>query len=115
MQDLVIQLHNTRYRLAQYETADGSYVTGQLPAGIRDGHWGQDLHSFILHQYHHQHVTQPLLLEYLRDLDVDISSGQISHLLTHKLDEFHEEKAEIRLCCKDGPRSGKKPLWLKTG
>jgi hypothetical protein len=95
VQDLVIQLHNTCYRLAQYETADGRYVTGNLPAGIRDGHWGNTLHSFIVHQYHHQHVTQPLLLEYLRDLGVDISSGQLSHLLTHKLDEFHEEKAEI--------------------
>ena len=95
VQDLVIQLHNTRYRLAQYETADGGYVTGKLPAGIRDGHWGQELHSFILYHYHHQHVTQPLLLEFLRDLGVDISSGQLSHLLTQKLDEFHEEKAEI--------------------
>jgi hypothetical protein len=95
VQDLVIQRHNTCYRLAQYETADGHYVTGKLPAGIRDGHWGKELNSFILHQYHHQHVTQPLLLAYLRDLGVDISSGELSHLLTQKLDEFHEEKAEI--------------------
>ncbi len=95
VQDLVIQSHNTCYRLAQYETAEGHYVTGKLPAGIRDGHWGQELHSFILYQYHHQHVTQPLLLEYLRDLSVDISSGELSNLLTQKLDEFHEEKAEI--------------------
>ncbi len=95
VQDLVIQIHNTCYRLAHYETADGRYVTGKLPAGIRDGHWGKELQSFILYQYHQQHVTQPLLLEYLRDLGVDISSGELSHLLTGKLDEFHEEKAEI--------------------
>ena len=95
VQDLVIQVHNTCYRLAQHETADGRYVAGKLPASIRDGHWGRELHSFILYQYHQQHVTQPLLLEYLRDLGVDISSGELSHLLTRKLDEFHEEKAEI--------------------
>ncbi len=95
VQDLVIQLHNTCYRLAQYETADGHYVAGKLPAGIRDGHWGMELLAFILYQYHQQHVTQPLLLEYLRDLGVDISSGQLSHLLTLKLDEFHQEKAEV--------------------
>ncbi|MCP4407331.1 MAG: transposase, partial [Gammaproteobacteria bacterium] len=58
-------------------------------------HWGQELNSFILYQYHQQHVTQPLLLEYLHDLGVDISSGQLSNLLTLKLDEFHEEKADI--------------------
>jgi hypothetical protein len=95
VQDLVIQLHNTCYRLAQYETPEGHYVTGQLPAGIRDGHWGKELTSFVLYQYHQQHVTQPLLLEYLHDLGVDISRGQLSQLLTHKLDEFHEEKAGI--------------------
>ncbi len=95
VQDLVIQIHNTCYRLAQYETADGSYVTGKLPPGIRDNHWGIDLNSFILYQYHHQHVTQPLLLEQLHDMGVDISSGELSNLLTQKLDAFHEEKAEI--------------------
>ena len=95
VQDLDIQLHNTRYRLAQYETTDGGYMTGKLPAGIRDGHWGHELHRFILYHYHHQQVTQPLLLEFLRDLGVDISSGQLSHLLTRKLDPFHEEKADI--------------------
>ncbi len=51
VQDLVIQIHNIRYRLVQYKTADGSYVTGQLPGGIRDGHWEQELHSFILYHY----------------------------------------------------------------
>ena len=95
VQDLEIQLHNTCYRLAQYETADGHYVTGTLPPGIRDSHWGETLNRFILYQYHQQHVTQPLLLEFLHDLGVDISSGELSHLLTRKLDEFHEEKAEI--------------------
>ncbi len=61
VQDIVIKLHNTRYLLAQYETEDGKYMTSQLPKGMT-GHWGSTLHSYILHQYHHQHVTQPLLL-----------------------------------------------------
>ena len=33
LQDLVIEPCNTRYRLARYRTPDGSYLTGQLPAG----------------------------------------------------------------------------------
>jgi hypothetical protein len=48
--------------------------------------------AFILYQYHHQHVTQPLLLEQIRDLGVDISSGKLSHILTEDLDDFHAEK-----------------------
>lgn len=97
VQDLKIQPHNTRFRLAQYETPDGHYVTGQLPTGISSGHWGSTLHSFILYQYHHQHVTQPLLLEQLHSYGMDISSGQLSHLLTEgeRLEPFHQEKASV--------------------
>jgi len=95
VQDLIIRPHNVRYRLAQYETPDGHYVTGQLPEGIRGGHWGSTLHSYILYQYHHQHVTQPLLLEQLRDFEVDISSGQLSNLITEQLEGFHTEKDSL--------------------
>ena len=79
VQDLVIQLHTTCSRLAQYEPADGRSIVGKLPPGLRDGHWGKDLNSFILYQHHPQHVTHPLLLESLHDLGVDISSGELSH------------------------------------
>ena len=77
VQDIVIQAHNTRYRLARYQTEDGKYITAKLPKGIRN-HWGSTLQSFILYQYHHQHVTQPLLLEQLHAFKIDISSGQLS-------------------------------------
>ena len=91
IQDIVIKPHNTRYLLAQYETKEGKYVTGELPKGLT-GHWGSTLHSYILYQYHHQHVTQPLLLEQLHDLGIDISSGQLSNMITENLDDFHDEK-----------------------
>jgi len=72
IQNIVFETFNTCYRLAQYQTLDGSYVSGQLPDGLNGGHFGNDLMSFILYQYHHQHVTQPLLLKQLQDLGVDI-------------------------------------------
>jgi hypothetical protein len=80
IQDIKFETFNTCYRLAQYQTPDGSYVSGQLPEGLNGCHFGNDLISFILYQYHHQHVTQPLLLKQLLDLGVDISSGRLSHL-----------------------------------
>jgi len=91
VQDLVIRPHTIRYRLAEYETHAG-YVVAQLPESVRKGHWGVTLQSFVLYQYHHQHVTQPLLLEQLHDWGIDISSGQLSRLLTQDLDVFHSEK-----------------------
>jgi hypothetical protein len=49
----------------------------------------------MLQQHYHCHVTQPLLLEELRDLGVDISTGQISRILTENNDAFHTEKDDI--------------------
>jgi len=95
VQDIVIKPHNIRYKLAQYITIDGKYITAKLPKSARTKHFGADLCTFILYQYHHQHVTQPLLLEQLRDIGIDISSGQLSNIITENLDEFHEEKNEI--------------------
>jgi hypothetical protein len=74
-QDTVIRPHNIRYRPARYETADGKNLSGKLPEEIRNGHRSDTPHSFILHRYHHQHVTQPLLLERPHNIGVEISCG----------------------------------------
>jgi hypothetical protein len=94
IQDIVFETFNTCYRLAQYQIPDGSYVSGQLPDALNGCHFSNNLISFILYQYHHQHqhVTQPLLLKQLQDLGVDISSGRLSQFITDGLDVFHDEK-----------------------
>ncbi len=92
IQDIVFETFNTCYRLAQYQTPDGDYVSGQLPDGLHGCHFGNDLIRFILYQYHHQHVTQPLLLKQLQDLGIELSSGRLSQFITDGLDVFHDEK-----------------------
>lgn len=91
VQDLRIKAHNTRYLLQTYETPTGDVLRGELPVGIR-GHYGPGLIGFVLQQHYEAHVTQPRLLEELRDFGVDISSGQINALLTENHGAFHEEK-----------------------
>jgi hypothetical protein len=59
------------------------------------GHFGPTVVSYLLYQYHHQPVTQPLLLEQLWELGVEVSAGQLSQLLTHSNDEFHQEKDAV--------------------
>jgi hypothetical protein len=92
VQDLILKTHNTCYRLAEYQTLDGRYISGQLPEAVKGSSFGKDLIAFILYQYHHQHVTQPLLLGQLRDLGIEISSGRLSEFITENLDVFHQEK-----------------------
>lgn len=96
VQELILQPKVTRYRRERWLFPDGTYHVADLPDEILPGsHFGPDLLTFILHQYHHQHVTQPLLLEQLRQLGIDISAGQLNRILTEGKDAFHQEKAEL--------------------
>lgn len=95
IQGLVIKTHNIRYRLECWQTSQGTYLTGQLPAQLQGQHFDVNLRSYILYQYHHCHVTQPLLLEQLTEWGIDISSGQIDALLSGAKEAYHAEKNEI--------------------
>jgi hypothetical protein len=95
VQDLLLRAHNTRYRLERWQTPEGEVLLGQLPASVQGQHFGPHLRGYILYQYHHAQVTQPVLLEQLREWGVDISSGQIERILTEGKELFHEEKAAV--------------------
>jgi hypothetical protein len=58
-------------------------------------HFGCTLRSFILYQYYHALVTQPLILEQLFEIGVDISSGEVNRIITEDKKRFHREKEEI--------------------
>jgi len=94
VQGIIIEPHNILYRLERWERPDGSYIEGQLPPYVQ-GHFAPLLISYIQYQYFQCHVTQPLLLEQLREFGIDISSGQISRILIEAHANFHAEKDEI--------------------
>ena len=96
VQELVFEARVTRYLRQRVQTPDGQTLLAPLPAGVLPGrHFGPCLSAYVLHQYHHNHVTQPLLLEELRQLGIDISAGQLNRLLTEDQDAFHQEKEEL--------------------
>ena len=94
VQGLMLASHNIEYQVERWQTPDGKYVQGVLPRCVK-GHFDAQLVSFILYQYHQCHVTQPLLLEQLKEYGVDISSGQLNRLLVENHDNFHAEKDEL--------------------
>ncbi len=96
VQDLELRAHNTCFWLAQWETPQGEYRHAEVPLAVAGGHFGPTLLSFVLYQYHHNQVTQPLLLEQLRELGVEISAGQLNRLLVEEQSAFHQEKAELK-------------------
>ena len=65
-------MHTTCYRCERWQTPAGGYVVGRLPVALQGSHLGPRLRSYILYQSYQQHVTQPLIVEHLRELGVDL-------------------------------------------
>ena len=95
VQELDIQTKKILYKLERWQLADGSYVLAKLPVKTAGSHFGPILRSHILHQYHHQGVTEPLLLKQLREWGIEISSGALNNLLITDKEEFHKEKKAL--------------------
>ena len=95
VQDLKIQPHNIRYRLEVWQTPEGQWRCGELPATLHGGHFGPGLRAYVLYQHHHCHVTQPLLREQLREWGIDLSVGQIDALLSTHNESFWAEKDQL--------------------
>lgn len=94
VQEIVLKPHNIQYQLARWQLPDGSYITGELPKDIH-GHYGPQLISYILHQYHACRVTEHLLLDQLHAFGILISAGQLNNILIENKDSFIEEVSEL--------------------
>jgi Transposase IS66 family len=95
VQELTITKKVILFRLACYVDANGNTIQAQLPPEYRTGHFGPQLIAFCLYQYHQCHVTQPLLLEAIREFGIDISSGQLNIILVENKEAYHAEKEDM--------------------
>jgi hypothetical protein len=99
VQELVIETQTTLYRVEKWLTPTGELVRGNLPKVVTvegpGAHFGPTVRSFVLYQYYHAQVTEPLILEQLHEWGMKMSSGQLHRLITEGKGEFHQEKDEI--------------------
>ena len=66
-----------------------------MPPHLQNTHFGATLKTHIIYQYFECGVTQPLIYKSLKDIGIDISSGQVSAILTENNEVYHTEKEEI--------------------
>ncbi|HEY4562426.1 MAG TPA: transposase [Thermoanaerobaculia bacterium] len=96
VQDLILRPRVIRHRRERWLTPTGRTRIARPHAEVIPGsHFGPGLICFILHRYHHRHVTQPLSWEQLDQPGIDISAGQLSRILTEGKDAFHREKDRL--------------------
>jgi len=94
VQDLIIKRHNIRFLLAEYVTSEGKTIVGKLPEEYQ-GHYGLTLNAFVLYQHHQCRVPQPLIVEQLRELGIDISTGMVNRILIDNQESFHAEQQSV--------------------
>lgn len=80
--------------MAEYVTLSGKTVVGKLPKQYQ-GHYGPTLMAFILYQHHQCRGHHYLILEQLRELGIDISTGQVNRILIENKETFHDEAERI--------------------
>lgn len=95
VQDVTFGTDNVRFRKEKwYAPSQQRTYLADLPTGY-DGQFGPTLKSLVWIWYFASQMSEPKIAELMQHLGIQISEGQISHILTQQQDELHAEKDAI--------------------
>lgn len=95
VQDLVLRADVILFRKAvYYSPTTGKSYRAELPAGYR-GEFGPGVKALALALSFGAHVSEAKIRELFGNVGVQISAGQMSHLLIQDQAAFHAEKAAV--------------------
>ena len=96
VQDLIFRRDNIAFKREKYWSPSLKKVFyGPLPPEYEDYKFGHGVRTFILTQYYVVGTSEKKILELLESVDVHMSAGELSYLLIHDVEQFHDEAAEI--------------------
>ena len=96
VQDVVLRRDNIAFaREKFYSPSLGKTFYGPLPAGYAGYHFGPGVRSLVLVLYYATGASEPKILELLTHVGVQLSAGEISNLVIHDVQAFHDEKAAV--------------------
>jgi hypothetical protein len=95
VQDVKVARDNILFRKEKYYSPSQrqSYLA-PLPPGY-EGQFGPGVRAFVPVLYFGCQMTEPKIVELLANFGVLISEGQVSNLLIHDQERFHDEKWEL--------------------
>jgi hypothetical protein len=98
VQDIEIQPKNTQFkRQVFYSTAERQYFRGSLPAGFDHGDFSANLRALIIALKYCGNMSEPKIGEFLKNFDVQVSSGSISNILTASASDFEPDYQDVFL------------------
>jgi hypothetical protein len=95
IQDVLLRADNVVFRRAKwYASSTRRTYLAPLPPGYH-GRTGPGVRALALALAYGSHVSQPKIREFLRDLGIDLSAGQIANLVVQGHDAFHAEAQAV--------------------
>ena len=95
VQDLQLHPNNVRFYKEKYYSASRRQTyLAELPPGY-EGQFGPGIKSLIVTLYFGVGTSEPKIQEFLKNMGVEISSGEVSDLLIKEQDGFHAESAAV--------------------
>ncbi len=92
VQDFVVKPNNILFqRHVYYSAKQNRFYRGPLPSGYDLGDFGGDLRALILSLKYCGNMSEPKIREFLENIDVQISAGSMSNILTKTADSFSHE------------------------
>jgi hypothetical protein len=95
VQDIVVKSDNVRFHKEKYYAASTqkSYEA-EMPCGY-EGQFGPGVKSLIPALYFGMGMSEPKIHEFLTNMGLQISEGEVSNLLIKEKEEFHAEKDAV--------------------
>jgi hypothetical protein len=95
IQDISLRTDNVLFhKEVYYSPSQHKTYMAVLPAGY-EGQFGPGLKTLIRTLYFGSQITEPKILEFVENIGIQISLGQISNMLIKGQDEFHAESNAV--------------------
>lgn len=95
VQDVILRTDNVLFHKEKYYSpAEHKSYLAALPPGY-EGEFGPGIKSLVIVLYHAVQSSEPKILELLRSVGVQISDGELSHVLIKGHEDFHAEKDAV--------------------
>jgi hypothetical protein len=87
IQDISLITREIIYKLEVWQSPNGDIMRGKLPEELKGQHFGTTLRAFTTNLYA-QGMTQPAIHEFLRSIGIELSSGQVNHILLNEAEAY---------------------------
>ena len=95
VQDVQIKSDNIRFLKEKYYSAsEGKTYLAELPVGY-SGQFGPHVRALVISFYYAAGMSEPKIVELLKQMGVRISSGQVSNLLSKNTETWQAEANEV--------------------